>query len=425
MSLQNLPTEILLMCFKELDDHRDPYRFSALTNTRLTCKRFDQLVIPMLFSEITAHFMSTSLQALEKISQNPAIAACITKVNIALPCYDPAMLEDFTRFIECRIDSIDSDLPIPSDPISKKVYDNARMKCGYVQFSWGIVASGDYDDAFHVGDYDRNDYDRDVELLKEGFRQYEKIYRDQEKRKPVLLLSTIFKRLNNIQEINIDDNVSQTGYINERGALVLAWNSGYVPASQWFGKEVESNIATSWKLISDIFYCMETSSVRPTRFSLELLHPPLNSSALKQSPECLACISHVLKNTISIRIDIWTDVNEKPDDLTFLGDFLKAMCDSSSMQEFELRLPGRFFHWDATSVLPLGETTWGCLKSLTLEGTIFSHEEFQMLLRKCDKNVLERIHSEDIVIRSFSRQDFADTQRHFPNLTWTGSIKAI
>ncbi|GAD95295.1 hypothetical protein PVAR5_3937 [Paecilomyces variotii No. 5] len=264
--------------------------------------------------------------------------------------------------------SLHSILPFGDDSIAKRIYDDAQSVFDRVYASWREIAGGDYD---------VDKVNQDVKSLKEGLQQYEKIYRDQQERLPLLLLSTIFKRLNSTQEINIDDSVCQMGYINEKGAHVLAWNFGYVRGAQWSGKKVGLDIATPWKLISDIFDCMEMSCMHPARFSLRLLGPPLVSRESKVSPEYIARVNHVLKDTSSIQVDISPLVENKCDGTAFLGDFLKAICDLSSLQELELNLSAPFGRWNMTSVFPLGKTTWTCLKSLRVENVEFNRKEFK------------------------------------------------
>ncbi|KAJ9312632.1 hypothetical protein DTO271D3_7179 [Paecilomyces variotii] len=404
MSLQDLPAEILLMCLQEFNRPLQPYRFSALANIRLTCKRYAGLVIPLLFSEITVQFSSTHLQRLKKLCENPMIAGSITHVRIALACHDPAMLDDFPLFVFSRAETIDALFMLSRcDPTSAKIYEEIEKEVARVSSIWTAIGEGNE----NVDSFDQN-----LKLLKKSHQNYKKLYRDQREHKPVTLLSEILKRLNHLQQISISDYVLQVGRIDEKGALDLAWDSGYIPAGKWYGSKFGPSTATPWTLIADIFDAMDMSSVHPAKFELNLQNALLHSRAFRISPECLVRISDVLRDTKSIRILIET-ISEDCDDTGFVGQLTKCLCDVASLQELQLSFSFFDSYHPATSVLPLGKTTWENLKSLKLQYIALSREEFQMLLKQCNKDVLEDVQLYDLTPRSLSRQDACDDLKSF------------
>ncbi|KAJ9391216.1 hypothetical protein DTO032I4_1572 [Paecilomyces variotii] len=406
MSLQDLPTEILLMCLQEFDRPDYRYRrFYALANIRLTCRRFARLVTPHLFSEITVQFSSTCLQRLEKVSQNSRIAESITQVTIALPCYDPEMLRDFYLFARTRAESIDRFVPTSCDPTTAKTYLEIEKEVDRVKSIW---------EAIGCEDDEIDSFDENMKLLKQSHQNYRKLYNDHQKRKrePVTLLSEILKRMKNLQQFAIDDSVRQMGRIDGKGDLILAWESGYMPAAMWSGSDFDASIGTPWKMISDIFYAMEMSSVHPARFFLDLKQAALNYKAFQMSPERLR-ISDILRDTKSIRILVETKTCDFCD-AGFMGRLTKAMCDVASLQELEVSFSfPRHVRHTAASFLPLGKTTWAHLKSLKLWRMLFTREEFQMLLKQCNKDVLEDVH---VIVRPLVLEDVSEDLKGFTKL---------
>ncbi|KAJ9293154.1 hypothetical protein DTO271G3_8098 [Paecilomyces variotii] len=408
------------MCLQEFDRPCNQiYRFTALANICLTSRRFASLVLPLLFGKITAKFTSVSLQRLEKLSKNPRIAGSVTHITIALPCYNPETLKNFSRFILARIESIendtpsDDDIPMGYDPMTTQIHPEIKNELDRVISIWQAIRNGDRD-VDYLGE--------NMKLLKQSHKNYKKSYRDQLKHKPVTLLSKILKRLNHLQQISIDDSVYQLGRIDEKGDLVLALESGYIPADSWLGSEFDPS-ATPRKLIADIFDALEMASVHPERFELVVRDDILESGAFQMSPECLVRISDVLRGTESLYISVLT-VFRKYENTEFVGPLTRALCDVASLQKLHLS----FFSLDgchpATSVLPLGKTIWPHLKSLRLGCIAFTREEFKMLLAQCNKDVLEDVFLCDLTLRDFSRQDACDDLKSFKKvrkIAWSDS----
>ncbi|KAJ9352789.1 hypothetical protein DTO280E4_7682 [Paecilomyces variotii] len=318
------------------------------------------------------------------------------------------MLEDFSLFVRSRAYALElSMIVIWHDSTTGKIFEEIEEERSRILSTWDAVGDGDYD-IDHI--------DQNLKLLQQSHQNYQKLYCDQQERKPVMLLSEILKRLNNLQQISIDDSVQEEGHVDEKGHLVLAWESGYIPASMWSGSEFGPNIATPWKLIADIFDTMEMLSVHPAKFCLDIYEAIFDPRAFQMSPECLVRIGDILKDTKSIRVHIeqaYKDRDDIEDDIESVGLLTNALCNVASLQELELSFLCIDGYRPAAFVLPLGKTTWVHLRTLKLRRIAFTREKFRMLLQQCNKDVLEDVHLHDVESPSMSRQDVSEDLKSF------------
>ncbi|CRG90143.1 hypothetical protein PISL3812_07185 [Talaromyces islandicus] len=83
MNLQDLPNEILALCFGALNE------ISDLTASRLVCKKLADICAPMLWCDgLTVTLETRSLARLQFISQNPAFATLVKTLTFDLSFYD-------------------------------------------------------------------------------------------------------------------------------------------------------------------------------------------------------------------------------------------------------------------------------------------------------------------------------------------------
>lgn len=409
MALEDLPPEILLMCLEELHDPLDSRgNFLILNNVRLVCKRIAEIVTPILFSDITVRLSVTSLQRLDQLLQNPVISESVSYISIILPCYDLALVEDIFLYSWAIIRCILSMMYF-MEPNS--LYRERRRKilriCGKICEEWEPANSGDCD---------INDATHNMRLLKGSHQGYKRLCHEQQlgqqDRKPVMLLSAIFKRLKNLHQIDVLD--TQPGILpcDENALSDQYWKSGFLPACAWTG---DPNGSTAGKLIIDILDAMEMSSMHPPSFCLHM-STPLYLEEFGISSQHIARIGPILSNTRSMSIVFTLGAgylygDKCPEDLTC------ALCDVTALERLDLcirrliedQLP-------QTALLPLGKGTWTHLKFLGLRGIDFEREQLQILLNKCNKDMLEELNLICLTLLSGSWKEVIEGLRSFDAL---------
>lgn len=95
MGLHYLLSEILAHCVGYLKDLPD------LAAARLVSKQLAEIIAPMLLRHVSVYISRVSLDRLEGLPQNPAIAKLIESVEINLSSYDALVAKDFSLFAKC------------------------------------------------------------------------------------------------------------------------------------------------------------------------------------------------------------------------------------------------------------------------------------------------------------------------------------
>ncbi|KAI1484967.1 hypothetical protein F5X96DRAFT_383593 [Biscogniauxia mediterranea] len=114
LHLLDLPDEILMLIFEQVkgwwmnESSFDPYSTNQrdIMNVRLVCRRFCYSSSHLLIHFLTVSMDPPSLSRLAEVARHPAIRKGVRGVRVLLDFYDPALADDFWRFVGVRKDDL-------------------------------------------------------------------------------------------------------------------------------------------------------------------------------------------------------------------------------------------------------------------------------------------------------------------------------
>ncbi|KAI5924178.1 hypothetical protein F4810DRAFT_148965 [Camillea tinctor] len=116
LQLLDLPDEILILVFEQVkgwwlnEGSFDPYSHGQrdIMSVRLVCRRFCHASTHLLIHFLTVSMDPPSLLRLAEVSRHPAIRKGVRGVRVLLDFYDPALADDFWRFVGVRKDDLNN-----------------------------------------------------------------------------------------------------------------------------------------------------------------------------------------------------------------------------------------------------------------------------------------------------------------------------
>lgn len=422
MRLQDLPTEILDLCFKHLDNC---WANHYLFNCRLTCRRFAELIVPSPYQGFSFDLSNTSLGILETLSQRPRVANYFEIIYIILSYYNPLAAQEIQLFAKSVADRIiDIFLDKPPQFHSKAELERIEENSGgWLKTAWEYREVG-------RGNWDISKATHRIKLLQEAHEKYQRLCHDQilamKDGRYVILLLAAFRRLRKLHTFFIYDhsakNMGKPSTFSDEELTSFC-----LRPSSWNQIQFYPGMVTPANLISDIFNAMELSSTHPTELELNF-YAPGDLRLVKIPSNYLHIISRVLDKMKKLDVNVEvrncyqliSSLDKNHNVLWSLSDLSNALCDVPALEELKLS----FFVFatqdeegpSAAQFLPLKTRRWAHLESLCTTGIPFHGEDIRTLTQQCDRNMLSYLDVSDVTLLSGSWKEAIEDLREFNQL---------
>ncbi|KAI1160540.1 hypothetical protein F5B18DRAFT_632153 [Nemania serpens] len=410
LNILDLPDELLIGIFDYVKGRTGIYGLyffdyplgdvTAITNTRLTCRRFYETSSHLLVHHIRVDMTRSSLAHLDEVSRHPSVSKGVRAITLHLgPFYDRFLAHDIRAFAAYRASQLRLSIENWENTIDLQIYGDDPVEVFQGAITKGVILAESWERLAARG-IDTNSADH--LMMSSAHQQYIQLYEDLTEISASFAqaIASAIKRMPTASWVTIDDQNALEFYKWGRHAFSLPGDvdeadsllKNLLLPIGWSGVREHQLAPPPFNLIGELLISLEELQIPLA--GLDIATPPpvpepptpmYEQSVLYTAAKSLKAIS--FRPRTNIWNKYWTE--RAPGEWAYFTNFLRSLLHANSLQKIDLS----FYFMGADNPPPLLSMaplllsyTWPNLKILHFNGP-FHFEELKAVLKPLRQNV--------------------------------------